>query len=53
MIFSCVKINFFKGPEFQNNDQLYLVKEKCFYKQYRRKDANNDALNNIQPLKFR
>lgn len=45
----CYVIWNFKGPEVQNYHHLYLVMEKYFHKQYRRKDAHNDALNIIQP----
>lgn len=42
----------YKGPEIQNFDHSYLKKNKYFEKQHRIKDAQNDALNNMQPLTF-
>lgn len=42
----------FNGSKIQNFEYLYPVKEKYFDKQYRRKNAYNDVLKNIQPSKF-
>ena len=42
----------FKGPEVKIFDHFYLKEEKYFDKQYRRKDAQNDDFNRIQPSEF-
>ena len=41
------------GAKIIEFDHQYLRKEKYFEKQYRRKDTQNDVLNNMQFSKFR
>ena len=48
----CNVIRGLKGSKVQNFDHLYLKTEKYFEMQYKRKDAQNDVLNNMQLNKF-
>lgn len=42
----------FKGPEVQIFDHIYYKKDKYFEKQFRKIDALNNVLNNIQLFNY-